>query len=94
MRTTIDIHDPLLERAKQFAAGRGKNLADVVNDALVEKLGREEQTRSASHPFQMLTFGQGGTRAGIDLDSNANIQDALDDEHHQRGQTPNLDRMK
>ena len=39
MRTTIDIHEPLLERAKRFAAGRGKNLADVVNDALSEKLG-------------------------------------------------------
>ena len=81
MRTTIDIHDPLLERAKQFAARRGKSLADIVNDALTEQLGREEQPMPVVQPFRLLTFGHGGTRPGIDLNSNASTQDAMDDEH-------------
>jgi hypothetical protein len=80
MRTTIDIHDPLLERAKRFASGRGKNLADVVNDALSEKLGREERPPSIAKPFQVVTFGEGGLQPGIDLNSNADLQDALDEE--------------
>lgn len=80
MRTTIDIHSPLLERAKRFAADRGKKLADVVNDALAEKLGREEQSAPTMKPFRITPYGGGGPQPGIDLSSNASIQDALDDE--------------
>ena len=80
MRTTIDIFDPLLERAKAFAAGRGKNLADVVNDALLEKLGREESVTAHAKPFKLPTFGTGGLRPGVDLNSNASLQELLDED--------------
>jgi hypothetical protein len=80
MRTTIDIRDPLLERAKQLAAGQGKLLADIVNDALAEKLAREVQAKASVQPFKMLTFGQGGPRPGVDLNSNAHLQEILDDD--------------
>jgi hypothetical protein len=81
VRTTIDIHDPLLERAKRFAAKRGQNLADIVNDALTEKLGREEHPAAVTRPVKLPTFGAGGTQPGVDLHDNASIQSALDDVH-------------
>lgn len=80
MRTTIDIHKPLLDRAKKFAANQGKRLADIVNDALSEKLGREEQSTPKAKPFRIVPYGSGGPLPGIDLSSNASIQDALDEE--------------
>jgi hypothetical protein len=80
MRTTIDIHDPLLERAKRYAAERGERLADVVNDALLEKLGRESGLKSAAAPIRLVTFGGGGVKPGVDLSSNASVQEIMDEE--------------
>jgi hypothetical protein len=80
MRTTVDIHDPLLDRAKRFAAAEGKRLADVVNDALLEMLSRAEQTEKSGGEYHMITFQGGGAAPGIDLSSNASVQDAEDEE--------------
>ncbi|GMV17856.1 MAG: DUF2191 domain-containing protein [Polyangiaceae bacterium] len=41
MKTTIDIADPILRRAKQLAAKRGTTLRVVVEEALREKLSAE-----------------------------------------------------
>jgi hypothetical protein len=79
MRTTIDIHDELLDRAKRFASARNKRLADVVNDALQEALSRVEQPATGQQPFHLVTYGRGGVLPGIDLSDNGSIQDALDD---------------
>lgn len=81
MRMTIDIHDSLFERANRFAAGLGKELAEVVNDALVEKLGREEAPGSdrPAAPYRVEPFSS-EPRPGIDLSSNASIQEAMDEE--------------
>jgi len=76
----IDINDPLLERAKRYAADQGKHLADIVHDALMEKLGREEHPVSVAQPFRFLTFGQGGVHPGVDLNSNVSLQDTQDAE--------------
>ena len=78
MRTTIDIHDELLDRAKRFASSCNKRLADVVNDALQEALSRVEQPATGP-PFHLVTYGSGGVRPGIDLSDNGSIQDALDE---------------
>ena len=94
MRTTIDILDPLLERTKRFAAGRGKDLADVVNDALAEKLSREEQPAPQLHPIKLITFGGDGVQPGIDLSSNASIQDALDEEHRREDGTMDITKLR
>ena len=80
MRTTIDIHDPLLERAKRYASETGKRLADVVNDALLEKLARESGATSVVEPFRLVTFGGGGVKPGVDLNSNASVQEMMDEE--------------
>lgn len=71
----------LLKRAKELAAGQGKRLADVVNDALSEKLAREAQAGGgrAGEPYRIRPVA-GRAAPGIDLDSNASLQDAADDE--------------
>lgn len=79
MRTTIDIHDGLLDRAKRFALSSNKRLADVVNDALQEILSRVEQPATEQQPFRLVTYGKGGVLPGIDLTDNGSVQDALDD---------------
>lgn len=38
MKTTFDLPDPLLRKAKAAAAGQGRPLRDLVAEALVEKL--------------------------------------------------------
>jgi hypothetical protein len=80
MRTTVDIHGPLLNRAKRFAAAEGKRLADVVNDALLEMLSRAEQTAERGGEYRMITFQGDGAAPGIDLNSNASVQEAQDEE--------------
>jgi hypothetical protein len=95
MRTTIDIHTPLLERAKRYASHQGKRLADVVNDALLEKLGREDQGESSMQKFRLLTFGKGGIQPGVDLSSNANLHDVVDEESRDHsGGKFNSDKMR
>ncbi len=85
MRTTIDIHDELLDRAKRFAASCNKRLADVVNDALQEALSRAEQSTGEPQPFHLATYGDGGVMPGIDLSDNGSIQDALDESSRDSG---------
>ena len=45
VKTTIDIADPLLDRAKKLAAERGSTLREVVEDALRDLLSRETPQR-------------------------------------------------
>ena len=85
MRTTIDIHDELLDRAKRFASSCNKRLADVVNDALQETLSRVEQPSTGQTPFHLVTYGGGGVMPGIDLSDNGSIQDALDESSRDPG---------
>ena len=82
MRTTIDIQDELLSRAKLFASACNKRLVDVVNDSLRETLERAGQRTNVSRePYQTLTYGSGGAKRGIDFDDNASVLDTMDQEH-------------
>ncbi len=94
MRTTIDILDPLLERAKRFAADRSQNLADVVNDALAEKLGREESPVAEAKPFRFITFSGDGVQPGVDLNDHASIQRVLDEDARLNDGSIDLNRLR
>ena len=80
MRTTIDIHEELLTRAKAVAAAQRRRLSDLVNDALHEILERDAGGSDGQAPYRVRTFGAGGPRPGIDFSDNGSIQDALDEE--------------
>jgi len=66
MKTTIDIADPLLQRAKKLAIRRHATLKAIVEDALREALRTEEQ-----RPPQVVkthTFRGRGLQPGLSWD--------------------------
>jgi hypothetical protein len=56
MKTTVEISDPLLERAKRLAAERGSTLRDLIETGLKRVL---EEERSAK-PFKLRDSRVGG----------------------------------
>lgn len=80
MRTTITIQDSLLERAKEEALQQKCTLGDIVNDALRARLAEvsRDVVRQVEEP-PLKTYGQGGLRAGVDLNDNASLNDTMDD---------------
>ena len=96
VRTTLDIHDPLLAEAKRRAAERGVRLADLVNDALLALLNARGDggDASAAEPYRMGTFKGTGPARGFDLYSNADAQEFLDEEHRRPDGTLDLDKLR
>ena len=67
MKTTIDIADPLLRRAKQLAARRRTTLKAVIEEALRRSL--QEESRATRPPrLQTHTFRGRGLQAGLSWD--------------------------
>ncbi|HVF77260.1 MAG TPA: CopG family transcriptional regulator [Solirubrobacteraceae bacterium] len=77
MRTTISIHDELLQSAKLRARERGLTLGALVEDALRRELSaRDESAKRVEIP---VFDGGTGPHPGLDLDSNRAIAEFLDD---------------
>jgi Arc/MetJ family transcription regulator len=74
MKTTIDIADSLLERAKRLAARRRTTLRCVVEDALREAL-RIEQQRPPTTELVTRTFRGRGLQRGLSWDDWSAIRD-------------------
>ena len=64
MKTTIEISDPLLRRAKKLAAKRGTTLKAVIEDALRRELAAAE-TGAASTGVRTHTFNGRGLKVGL-----------------------------
>ncbi len=64
MKTTIDIADPLLERAKAMAAQRRTTLKAVVEGALRNAI-REDSRQRRTKRLQTHTFGGRGLQPGL-----------------------------
>jgi hypothetical protein len=82
MRTTISIEEALLKKAKAEAASRGITLSDVIDEALRERLLRQQQARSQTRqrPFKLISVrGPGLVKPDLDLTSNAAVQAYLDE---------------
>jgi len=77
MRTTIDLPDDLLAKAKRLAAETKRPLRAVIEDALRETLGRR-RTGGRSRSVKLPTFGKSGLQAGVDLDDSAALLDLMD----------------
>lgn len=77
MRTTLDLNEQLVRRAKKVAAERGTTLTAIIEDALREKLTRP--ARQAKKKKRTLhTFKGDGLRPGVELSSTAALLDLLD----------------
>jgi hypothetical protein len=77
MRTTISIHDELLESAKARAKERGTTLGELVEDALRRELSLSSEPRKRV-PVPVFTGGNGPV-PGVDLTSNRAIYELLDE---------------
>ena len=77
MRTTLSIDDELLARAKRRASRRQLTLGQYVEEALRRELLAEE---AAPARVELPVFNGGRARPGIDLSSNRDLYDALDEE--------------
>jgi hypothetical protein len=78
MRTTIYIPDDLLAEAKKVAAESQRTLTAVIEDALRETLGRRTR-QNRSEAVRLTTFGQSGTKPGVDLDDTAALFDLMEE---------------
>ena len=77
MRTTISIHDELLESAKLRARERGITLGQLVEDGLRRELSVDNQ------PVERVPIpvfdGKTGVMPGVNLNSNRELQEFLDE---------------
>jgi plasmid stability protein len=79
MRTTIRIDDELYREIKERAAGSGRSVGAVLEDAV--RIGlKPRQTSAPGHRFAIRASGTGGLVGGVDLASNAAVREALDDQ--------------
>ncbi len=75
MRTTINLDDALLRRAKEEALRTGRTLTAVIEDALRSALA--VQDRPQEKPPELPT-APGRPRPGVDLDHSAALLDLMD----------------
>ena len=74
MKTTIELSDGLLRRAKQLAARRNTTLKAVLEDALRDALGREAPATRAL-PIKTHTFRGRGLKPGLSWEGWSTIRD-------------------
>jgi len=76
MRTTMDISDELMRRAKKKAADDGVPLRDVVEDALRRYLSEKPGTSGYKLKW---TTEKGELIPGVDLEDRDSLRDLMDD---------------
>ena len=77
MRTTVSISDELLAAAKRRARERNQTLGEVLDAALQRELASGREV--AEGPAVPVFTGGSGPRPGIDLNSNRDLAEALDE---------------
>lgn len=75
-RTTLRIADELLRRLRQRAAGEGRTLQDVTNEAL--RRGLEKRGRPSDYRLE-LDGWEAELRRGVDLTDRGSLLDAMED---------------
>ena len=78
MKTTLDIDDALLVRAKAVSARERKSLTALIEEGLRLRL-RARQASNAGQEVKIPVFhGKGGLQPGIDPLSNRSILEAIE----------------
>lgn len=77
MKTTLDLRDDLLVRAKETAAREGTSLTRMIEESLALRLRRRRAVAGKLKPLPV-SARNGGLRAGIDGRSNRSLFDAAD----------------
>ncbi len=76
MRTTLNLDDDLMQRAREVAASSGSTLSRLIEDALRQSLERRQST--AVEPLDLLTVGGRGLQPGVDLDDSASLLELME----------------
>lgn len=82
MRTTVNIDETLLRRAREVAAQGRRSLGDVVDDAL--RLLLVERHPKARHRVELPVFGGSGLQPGVDLEDKDALAALLGDDEPAR----------
>ncbi len=77
MKTTLDLRDDLLARAKARAAQERTSLTRIIEEGLALRLRPERVRRRAVAPLPVSRCA-GGLLDGIDASSNQSLYDAAD----------------
>jgi len=75
MRTTLQLDDELVVRAKISAARSGRTLSQVIEDALRQVLASRAEP---GRPRASVPTSPGRPRPGVNLDDNAGLLDLMD----------------
>jgi hypothetical protein len=78
MRTTVRLDEKLLAEAKKLAVDTGRTFTQVLEDALRVALVQRKQPKRRK-PIKLHTCGGNGLQPGVDLSSNAAVQDLMDE---------------
>ena len=73
------LDDDLLKAAKVRAAQQGISLTQLIDESLRERLAARPRRMSVK-PFRLPTYGEGGIRAGVNLNDNRALRDLMDEE--------------
>lgn len=79
MKTTLDIDDELLARAKALSARERKSLTRLIEEGLRLRLRGPARPAQRAMPRLAIHRGRGGIAAGVDPLSNRSLLDAADD---------------
>jgi hypothetical protein len=79
MKTTLDLDDELVKRAKAHAVRERKSLTALIEEGLRLRLRRPAATSGARVDLPVFAGGR-GFAASIDPSSNRSIYDAADDD--------------
>jgi hypothetical protein len=74
MRTSVDIPDPLLERARKLARERGVTLRQLLLDGLRAVVDRETRAKK-KHRMTDRSYGEGGLVAGLSWSDSERMSD-------------------
>lgn len=76
MRTTIDLEEDTLRRAKMLAAERGMTLSGLVEDAVKAVINRGASRGGARLELPVVRGGR--LRPGVDLGDSAGLAEVMD----------------
>lgn len=77
MRTTINLRDELVRRAKKAALEADTTLTEIIGDVLREALAKPRR-KKPQKAFKLTTYGTGGVHPGVELDNTSALFDLMD----------------
>lgn len=73
MRTSMNLPDDLLNRARQLAQRERTTVTNIVRDALRERLRAKRGTKRRRRRRALLRDGSGGLQPGVDISNSAEL---------------------